>query len=73
MRLIEAWGFTYKSGAVWVKPKISTGYWFRTQHEMLLVATKGSPVAPAPGTQMSSVFEAPSRLSTVSSRQSSTK
>ena len=58
MRLIEAWGFIYKSGAVWVKPKISTGYWFRTQHELLLVATKGNPVAPAPGTQISSVFEA---------------
>jgi N6-adenosine-specific RNA methylase IME4 len=59
MRLIVAWGFTYKSGAVWVKPKMSTGYWFRTQHELVLVATKGSPVAPAPGTQISSVFEAP--------------
>ena len=34
MRLIEAWGFTFASQMVWMKPKISTGHWVRTQHEM---------------------------------------
>ena len=59
MRLIEAWGFTYKSQMVWKKPNISTGHWVRTKHELVLIAAKGSPVAPAPGTQANSVFEAP--------------
>ncbi len=58
MRLIEAWGFAYKSQIIWRKPKISTGYWVRTRHETLLIATKGSPVAPAPGEQPESVVDA---------------
>jgi N6-adenosine-specific RNA methylase IME4 len=29
MRLIEAWGFGYKSQAVWDKGTAATGYWFR--------------------------------------------
>jgi len=56
---MAAWGFTYITCAVWVKPRPITGYWFRNQHEILLVGTKGKVVAPAPGTQFSSVVEAP--------------
>jgi N6-adenosine-specific RNA methylase IME4 len=57
--VMDAWGFTYKSQAVWVKDKRATGYWFRGQHELLLVGTRGDVVAPAEGTQWSSVIEAP--------------
>jgi N6-adenosine-specific RNA methylase IME4 len=46
--VIEAWGFSYKCGAVWVKPtrdgkrwRMGTGYWFRGNPEHLLVATRG--------------------------------
>ena len=41
MDVIKAWGFTYKSSAVWVKNRVITGYYFRAQHELLLIATKG--------------------------------
>jgi N6-adenosine-specific RNA methylase IME4 len=56
---MEAWGFSYKSQIVWVKNRIGTGYWFRSQHELLLVGTRGHIPAPAMGTQVPSVIEAP--------------
>ncbi len=56
LRVMEAWGFTYKTHAIWHKDKIGTGYWYRNQHELLLVGTKGEVVAPAEGTQFTSVF-----------------
>ncbi len=36
-----------------------TGYWFHNEHEVLLIGVKGKVPAPAPGTQWSSVIEAP--------------
>jgi N6-adenosine-specific RNA methylase IME4 len=57
--VLKAWGFTYVSQMVWVKPHPITGYWFLGQHEILLVGTKGNVVAPAPGTQWPSVLMAP--------------
>lgn len=57
LRVVAAWGFVYKSHAVWKKDKVGTGYWFRNQHELLLVGTKGNIPAPAPGSQFSSVLE----------------
>lgn len=56
---LRAWGFKYVSNYVWVKPHISTGYWNRSRHEILLIGTKGNPVPPAMGTQWDSVFEQP--------------
>lgn len=59
LRVMDAWGFKYKSHCVWAKDKIGTGYWFRNQHELLLVGTKGSVPAPAMGTQPASLVDAP--------------
>jgi N6-adenosine-specific RNA methylase IME4 len=59
LRVMEAWGFTYKSQMVWVKDRIGTGYWFRNQHEILLVGTRGGVPAPAMGDQVPSVMTAP--------------
>lgn len=59
LEVMAAWGFTYKSHAVWVKDRVGTGYWFRNQHELLLIGTRGDIPAPAMGTQPSSVIEAP--------------
>lgn len=59
LRVMEAWGFTYKTHAIWSKDKAGTGYWFRNQHELLLVGTKGNVPAPAMGTQLVSVFNCP--------------
>jgi N6-adenosine-specific RNA methylase IME4 len=63
--VVTAWGFTYKTFAVWVKPHIACGYWFRGQFEPLIVATRGN-MPPPPASQLhSSVFhgEAASRYS----------
>jgi N6-adenosine-specific RNA methylase IME4 len=64
--IIEAWGFKYKSHAIWKKnnknnksSKSGTGYWFISCHELLLVGTRGNIPAPAQGTQWPSVIEAP--------------
>lgn len=59
LKVMKAWGFEYKSQMVWVKDRVGTGYWFRNQHEILLVGTKGKVPAPAPGSQWSSVVEEP--------------
>lgn len=40
--VIEAWGFTYRSCFVWVKPQLGIGNWWRVSHELLLFATKGN-------------------------------
>jgi N6-adenosine-specific RNA methylase IME4 len=63
--VMKAWGFTYKSGVVWEKtnaegsPRLGTGYWFRNQHEQLLVGMRGGVPAPAPGVQWPSIIKAP--------------
>lgn len=59
MALLDAWGFTYKSQAVWVKDKIGMGYWWRGRHELLYVATRGSFSPPPPSSRFDSVIEAP--------------
>ena len=50
LRLIEAWGFTYKSAAFcWTKlthsdaPSMGLGYWTRSNTEPCLLATRGNP------------------------------
>ena len=59
--VMEAWGFTYKSQAVWVKHKAGTGFWFRGRHELLLLGTKGKVPAPAPGDSWESLIMADAR------------
>ena len=59
MQVVEAWGFTYRTCAVWVKDKIGMGYYFRQRHELLLIATRGDIKAPAPADRPDSVIEAP--------------
>ena len=49
-RLVEAWGFTYKTQMVWDKERIGMGYWTRGQHELLYIATKGD-VSPPPASE----------------------
>ncbi len=43
LKVIESWGFEYKTSAVWDKQKPGQGMYFRQQHEFLLLATKGNP------------------------------
>jgi len=56
IEVLKAWGFAYRSHAVWDKVHIGTGYWFRNRHELLLVGTKGDIPAPAMGDQFASVM-----------------
>ena len=59
MQVISAWGFTYRTSMVWVKDKIGMGYYVRQQHELLLIATKGSLPTPLPSNRPSSLVVAP--------------
>jgi len=61
LRAIRFWGFEYKSHYVWDKVHIAPGYWNRNRHEILIIATRGKPPAPAPGTQWDSIIVEPAR------------
>ena len=56
IELLKVWGFAYKTCAVWDKEKIGMGYWFRGQHELLLVGVRGQVSPPAPENRLSSVI-----------------
>jgi N6-adenosine-specific RNA methylase IME4 len=59
--LLSAWGFLYRTHAVWLKDHIGMGYYFRAQHEVLLLAVKGNPPVPAEKNRPPSVIYAPRR------------
>lgn len=68
LRVIEAWGFEYRTNMVWVKGKqteeglekqIGMGYYCREQHELLLIARKGDIAVPDPANRPGSVIIAP--------------
>jgi len=56
LEVMDGWGFEYKTCAVWDKQKIGMGYWFRGQHEILLVGTKGKVSPPDTENRVSSLF-----------------
>ncbi|MCB0323558.1 MAG: hypothetical protein KDD69_08290 [Bdellovibrionales bacterium] len=39
--VMDAWGFQYKSGLVWIKDQIGAGNYWRMAHEYLLLGVKG--------------------------------
>lgn len=46
--IIAAWGFEYKTYAVWIKPQVGIGNYFRKSTELLLVANRGGQQFSAP-------------------------
>jgi N6-adenosine-specific RNA methylase IME4 len=60
-KVIEAWGFDYRTGLVWVKHAIGMGNYVRQKHEHLLIARRGEIPMPATADRPVSVFEAPRR------------
>ena len=42
LRVIQSWGFEYKSSFIWDKIKHNVGYYNSVRHEFLLIAVKGS-------------------------------
>jgi N6-adenosine-specific RNA methylase IME4 len=62
LKVIEAWGFKYRTQAIWAKGGSGMGPYFRVNHEVLLLATRGHtlPEVP-PESRDTSVFEFPRR------------
>jgi N6-adenosine-specific RNA methylase IME4 len=60
-KVIEAWGFEYRTGLVWIKHAIGMGNYVRQQHEHLLIARRGEIPLPEPTNRPSSIIEAPRR------------
>lgn len=54
--VMEVWGFAYKTHAVWMKRRFGMGYWFRNQHELLLVGVRGYVSPPPPPLRTSSLI-----------------
>ncbi len=57
LEVMRAWGFVYRPHAVWDKEIIGMGYWFRQQHEDLLVGVKGNFSPPEPQLRVSSLIK----------------
>jgi len=58
LEVMAAWRFDYITNAVWDKEIIGMGYWFRGQHELILVGKRGKYKPPEPGCRQSSVIRA---------------
>lgn len=58
LRVMRAWGFSYRTSIVWCKDRMGTGAWVRSQHELLLLGRRGDFPAPSLGTQPRSVIHA---------------
>lgn len=56
LQVMDAWGFVYKTSAVWDKELLGMGYWFRGEHELLLVGTRGNMPPPEPSVRHSSIL-----------------
>jgi N6-adenosine-specific RNA methylase IME4 len=56
-RVLNAWGYTYRTCMVWDKLTIGMGYYARQQHELLLICTKGSIPTPTPANRPPSVYQ----------------
>ncbi len=46
METLKSWGFEYRTSAIWDKWHLGLGWFFRIQHEFLLVGRKGKPKQP---------------------------
>ncbi len=56
LNVMAAWGFEYKTHAIWDKDIIGMGYWFRGQHELLLVGVRGKFSPPPASMRISSIY-----------------
>ena len=56
IEVMKSWGFTYKTQSIWDKEIIGMGYWWRGQHEILMVGVKGKMSPPEQCNRESSVY-----------------
>jgi len=61
LRVLHGWGFKYKSNLAWDKKHAALGYWVRSQHELLLIGTRGNASPPDPSCRIPSVWTERSR------------
>lgn len=57
LEVMIAWNFDYRTCMIWDKEIIGMGYWFRGQHELLLVGIKGKMSPPQQNLRISSVWK----------------
>lgn len=58
LSVMDGWGFKYRTNLIWNKKRFGTGYWFRGQHELLLVGVRNNPPRPSPENRAPSVLNA---------------
>ena len=51
------WGYQYRTCAIWDKEMMGMGYWFRNQHEILLIGLRGKFSPPTPQMRDRSVYK----------------
>lgn len=59
LRVADGWGFTYKTCLIWVKPHFGTGFYVRSQNEILMICRKGKIPIPNAADRPPSVLFAP--------------
>lgn len=43
LKLLDGWGFEFKSNMIWTKPQMGLGNYWRVSHETLLLGKRGNP------------------------------
>jgi N6-adenosine-specific RNA methylase IME4 len=56
LEIMAAWGFAYKTHMVWNKTRHAEAYWGISQHQLLLIGTKGKMRLPSQDKRGSSVY-----------------
>lgn len=56
LEVMNEWGYEYRTCAIWDKEVIGMGYWFRNQHEILLIGLRGKFSPPEPSARDRSVY-----------------
>jgi len=55
IEVVKSWDYEYKTCAIWDKWELGLGWFFRIQHEILLIGKRGDP--PKPKNVVRSIFE----------------
>jgi N6-adenosine-specific RNA methylase IME4 len=55
--VMDAWGWSYKSSLIWHKSRHGTGFWSKSNCEIVLIGTRGKPGCAIRGKQSNTIFE----------------
>jgi N6-adenosine-specific RNA methylase IME4 len=59
LQVVDAWGFEYKTCAVWDRVHAGQGPYFRMQHEILMFAKRGETPSPPEKKRAASIIRSP--------------